>query len=991
MKLRFSLSVTLLLVTIACAAQSPELTVKDNPKAVYLQSLTTHITVTGNIATTTMEMTFFNTGQRILEGELIFPLPEGASVSRYAIDINGVLREAVPVEKEKGTMVFEAIERRQVDPGLLEKTEGNNFRTRIYPIPARGSRKVLIAYDEELLLNSNHSLRYRLPMDYKRPIDHFTLDITVIQSSFKPLFEETPEDNIVFSEWNNNYGASLQKNNFTPGHAVGFSIPKNSETAEVMMQQVGSHYYFLINSFLKKDSRPKAIPNEIGVIWDISLSGLSRDIKKELQLLGSYISKKKNCSIQLAAINNEYRDLGVFKIENGDWQALQKAIEGFVYDGGTNYSKINLSSTPAAEYLFFSDGLSTLSSNEVAQNGQAVYTITSSPRADYAWMQSLAQETGGAAINLNKLNQQEALQLLTAQALQLLCIKQNTDISEHYPSIPQPIVNSCAIAGISTSPNTAAVLQYGYGTKIVFEKTVQLNYNQHQAAQVNLQKVWAQKKIAELDINYENNKALISQLGRQFSIVTRNTSLIVLENIMDYVQYEIEPPTELRAEYDRIIKQRLADRRNQQVLAMNNANRYFEELMQWWKTDNKIISPVQLPDNNRPLPVLDSTVISSGNQRMEEVVVTRSYSTASVSEDKKADIATSLQGRVAGVAVSAAPRGYFNTNQQESYKSKAEDERKPDAPGIKNASIDIKPWTPVRSYLETMASASKEKKYTTYLSLRAGYINTPSFYFDMASWFFQQKDSANGNLILSNLAELDIENHELYKLLGFKLKETGRYQEEVFVYRKVLQWRPQEPQSYRDYGLALADAGMYQQALDTLYTAINKQYNGEVMSNYHGIEETIVTEINQLVTLHGEQLNLKGINKKLLHDMPVDTRVVLNWNMNDTDIDLWITDPNGEKCYYSHKTTAIGGRISDDFTNGYGPEQFLLKKAIKGMYTIEADFYGERQLKLAGPTTVMAEIYTHYASGRQQRKIITIQLEKSGEQTLMVGKFSFEK
>lgn len=991
MKIQFPLFATLLLVSIACAAQSPELTVKDNPKAVYLQSLKTHITVTGNIATTTMEMVFFNSSQRILEGELVFPLPEGASVSRYAIDINGSMREAVPVEKEKGTMVFEAIEHRRVDPGLLEKTEGNNFRTRIYPIPAKGIRKVLIAYDEELLLNSHHSLRYHLPLDYKRPIDQFSLDITVVQSSFTPQLEETPDDNVVFSEWNNNYSASLQKTHFTPGHSLGFSIPKNSETPEVMMQQVGSHYYFLINSFLKKDSRAKAIPNEIGVIWDISLSGMSRDVKKELQLLGSYISRKKNCSIHLATVNNEYRNAGVFQIENGDWQALRQTIEGFVYDGGTNYSKINLAATPAAEYLFFTDGLSTLSSNEVVQNGIPVYTITSSPRADYAWMQSLAQESGGAAINLNKLHQQEAMQLLTEQALQLLCIKQNTDISEHYPSVPQPIVNSCAIAGISTSPQTAVVLQYGYGTKIMFEKTVQLNYNQHQAAQVNLQKVWAQKKIAELDINYENNKALISQLGKQFSIVTRNTSLIVLENIMDYVQYEIEPPTELRAEYDRIIKQRLADRHNQQVLAMNNANRYFEELMQWWNTDNKFIRPIPVPDNNRPLPVLDSTVISSGNQRLEEVVVTRSYSTASVSEDKKADLATVLQGRVAGVAVSAAPPGYSSANRQESDKENAAGNGRGAPADIKNASIDIKPWTPERSYLKAMASASKEKKYAAYLALRAGYISTPSFYFDMASWFFQQKDSANGNLILSNLAELEMENHELYKLLGFKLKETGRYQEEVFVYRKVLQWRPQEPQSYRDYGLALADAGMYQQALDTLYAAINKQYDGEVMSNYHGIEETIVTEINQLVTLHGNELDLKGIDKKLLHDMPVDTRVVLSWNMNDTDIDLWLTDPNGEKCYYSHKTTAIGGRISDDFTNGYGPEQFLLKKAIKGVYTIEANFYGERQLKLAGPTTVMAEIYTHYASGRQQRKIITIQLEKSGEQTLMVGKFSFEK
>ncbi|HMC86369.1 MAG TPA: DUF2135 domain-containing protein, partial [Chitinophagaceae bacterium] len=303
----------------------------------------------------------------------------------------------------------------------------------------------------------------------------------------------------------------------------------------------------------------------------------------------------------------------------------------------------------------------------------------------------------------------------------------------------------------------------------------------------------------------------------------------------------------------------------------------------------------------------------------------------------------------------------------------------------------IKQWTPERSYLNTITKASKEKRYDTYLDLRKEYIATPSFYFDMACYFFQQKDSVIGELILSNLAELDLENHELYKLFGYKLKETRRYDEEMYVFRKVLQWRPQEPQSYRDYGLALADAGLYQQALDTLYTAINKQYDANVMNNYNGIEEIIVTEINQLISLHRDKLNTSNIDKKLLHAMPVDIRVVLNWNMGDTDIDLWLTDPNGEKCYYSHKNTAIGGRISNDFTNGYGPEQFMLKNAIKGSYIIEADFYGERQAKLAGPTTVMAEVFTHYADGHQERKIITVQLEKSGKQTLQIGKFSFEK
>ena len=42
-----------------------------------------------------------------------------------------------------------------------------------------------------------------------------------------------------------------------------------------------------------------------------------------------------------------------------------------------------------------------------------------------------------------------------------------------------------------------------------------------------------------------------------------------------------------------------------------------------------------------------------------------------------------------------------------------------------------------------------------------------------------------------------------------------------------------------------------------------------------------------------------------------------NWNKDNTDIDLWVTDPNGEKCMYNHKSTEIGGRLSDDFTGGF--------------------------------------------------------------------------
>ena len=71
--------------------------------------------------------------------------------------------------------------------------------------------------------------------------------------------------------------------------------------------------------------------------------------------------------------------------------------------------------------------------------------------------------------------------------------------------------------------------------------------------------------------------------------------------------------------------------------------------------------------------------------------------------------------------------------------------------------------------------------------------------------------------------------------------------------------------------------------------------------------------------------------------MPLDLRVVLSWDSDNSDMDLWVTDPNGEKCYYSNNLTYQGGLISDDFTGGYGPEEFVLRDAKPGKYKVAGE------------------------------------------------------
>jgi len=563
-------------------------------------------------------------------------------------------------------------------------------------------------------------------------------------------------------------------------------------------------------------------------------------------------------------------------------------------------------------------------------------------------------------------------------------------------------VNSISVAGISYQPAHEVVLQFGYGGKVVSESRVALDFSRQKAAGIDLEKIWAQKKIAQLDRHYEDNKTEIRQLGRRYGLVTRNTSLIVLESVEDYVTYNIEPPAELREEYDRIIKVRGETERDRRRTTTENAEEYFNELLTWWTTEHKYVQPA--PEvRNRPLaPRADSLRDGTTVQYEMAPIASDEFSRNATPGRSAAPHANyrdaaptqapplpaqALQGRVAGVTVTSGVRLRGMASSAADKKDEeisSEREATPSSGQFKAFRREVQ-----TAYLTRLKKTPAGEQYAVYLQERKAQLYTPVFYFNTAHFFFKQGRKELGLQILSNIAELDIESYELYKMLGYELRRLGESAAACAAFKKVLDWRPFEPQSYRDYGLALQDAGRYQSALDTLYTALVKNYDAGINALYPGIEETILPEINNLVALKGDKVNFSRIPRNLLKNMPVDIRVVLNWNMNDTDIDLWVTDPNGEKCFYSHKETALGGRISSDFTRGLGPEQFLLRRAVKGRYKVEVDYYGDTQVKLAGPTTIMVEIYTHYGTDRQTRRLIPLQMQSSAEKTVLVGEFTF--
>lgn len=78
-----------------------------------------------------------------------------------------------------------------------------------------------------------------------------------------------------------------------------------------------------------------------------------------------------------------------------------------------------------------------------------------------------------------------------------------------------------------------------------------------------------------------------------------------------------------------------------------------------------------------------------------------------------------------------------------------------------------------------------------------------------------------------------------------------------------------------------------------------------------------------------------------------DIQITLTWD-TETDIDLWCTDPDGFKIYYSAPNSPSGGELDFDDTDGYGPENIYWPEAgaPAGSYFVQVHYYDSE-----GPTT----------------------------------------
>ena len=543
----------------------PQVWIPPSPglKPIVLDTVAVEVKMQGFIAHTRIEMTFENPNARVLEGEFVFPLGPGQTVSGYALEVNGTLREGVVVPKDTARVAFEDTTRVQIDPGLAELTRGNVFRTRLYPIPARGNKRIALEF-EQVMDDAGTHWRYLMPLQFRDPVRHFSVSAEAPLDAPAPeLGADSPDPELRFTPAASVWRAGFKRENITPQRELAFRVPKQASDVSQMeatdaLEPGERAVLARVDTGRPANLAPLPPPRTVALFFDASGSASDRDLQRERDLLRAWLKTLGTVKVSLIAVRDVAAAPQRFTIDKGDAAALLDAIKALALDGASNYGAIDFRAEPGADLaIVIGDGLDTYGSGRMDFAGAPprVFALHAAQRVDHARLAEIARH-GGQVLDLTRIDGAAALAALSTPTWRLLDARSEGTCRDISPLAPAPVDAVLTLSARCTGKGRLH-LRFGAADDAA---TVERSIDFGSAKPVTgamADALWrsvAQARIAQLQATSTPDREAISALAVRHGVVTAYTSLLVLDRIEDYVRYRVEPSEPaLKAEYQRLL------------------------------------------------------------------------------------------------------------------------------------------------------------------------------------------------------------------------------------------------------------------------------------------------------------------------------------------------------------------------------------------------------------------------------------------------------
>jgi hypothetical protein len=940
-----------------------------------LVSLHVSVTIDGPRARTVVDHIFRNPHSRQLEGTFEYPLPTGASPSYFAMFL-GQTRDTVPalfgrrgeaaplpaealarmtpeelvkhvdttdwgrlqegriVGKEKALETYEEVVRGRIDPALLEYSGGNSFSGRVFPIPAKGYNRVILAYEELLPFAQEHMI-YRFPLPGRKLNElQFSLQAKAAEC-LQPVF--LPKDATKDERGGRLTVSRTWKDSQPEGEVMFACTPARPEVQAVSGRQGdnGPRYvYTRLRPALKTVANGKPFASHAVFLLDTSLSEHPERFAVNMELLRKILETDrdiKQFNILTFNVGAAWLDpKGFFDNTAAGREKALKKLDGIVLEGATDIScaldklaapGFDLAKkTPPLNVFLLSDGHITWGEPDAAAlvsrfEQQCLYPTrfhcyrTGLGDENSELFEALTRRGGGVFQCYGEAELDAAAKAHRSQCLQVQRVRfvggpQASDVlisgrrAAVYPG------GELVVAGRFNGTGRTTVLVEGefVGQKVVQEFPLEVRSESELAP-----RAWAEVAVASLlSLHDSNFDVLVTAYCQQFGIVSRVASFLVLENEADYKRFNLEEERGRTVAGD--LGEYIATMWAQLGKRMPAAKAFERFLSQV----DKRVNLLNGPEGSHIKQLLDV-----------------------LTEEDYALPAGSVRG---GLIYQKDAAGYV-------------EERERDR---RNVGV-----------------------YLAEARRRA-----------------ESGDVDGAVIVLSSIIEEYPSRGDALRLVGYRLLDLQQPAQASRLFSQVQKQRPFEPHSYRDLAHALEQSEHYGLAAinyeiilaGTWHNRFRQELKLVAQEEYaHMMQEAIRRKhvSSKLANLFGERL------EQMARPQPKsDLRVTISWNTDATDVDLWVIEPDGTKCFYSHNRTQSGGELSQDQTQGYGPERYQIAKAQSGVYTILVHYFGVNPNLLGGETHVRVTV-THFAGTPQEKSEHHTVILKQHNQQVEVCKVKF--
>ncbi|MGN0853060.1 MAG: VIT domain-containing protein [Kiritimatiellia bacterium] len=898
--------------------------------------------VSGVFATVQTVLVVGNPNRRALEGALDFPLPAGASVCGYALDVNGEMVDGVVVPKEKARVAFEAEVARGADPGLVEHVGGNAYRTRIYPIPANGSRRIRIEYVTPLAFGATGDAALVLAMP-RVPMGERNVSIVV------PIGGGVPDPVLGglgdrrFARAEAVWRTVSSDRNVVPDEDVVVALPARAETLVAVERRQNEYWFAVSEKTPDLQTARTSLPTAWRILWDASGSRSEADIKAALALVGKL---PESACYELIEFRNRAEKPRICATRG----ELVAVLESLAYDGGTDLAALAaMHRNEACENrtLLFTDGMDVLSEDEPDFGANKPIGIVSGAVKDGELLRRIC---GGRVIDLSVRSPEQALAEIAAPPPTLEGVSGAG--TANLQGIGQVARGRVTVLGRLEAEEAEIVLAYGLGRRSAPVRIRKADAREGRT----LATAWAAGRVNELSARAEEHAEELLAIGRRYGLASPATSLIVFETLDQWLAYDVEPPESL-AELHREWTSRRPSAAQRRAAEERRVASYFSRLksewlarVDWW--NNPIPKQPKSPKSGLFGALFGGS--SADGARPPALMC--------VAAD-----AVPVDGAASAGVGNAPPRSA-------------------------GASISVTAWDPDTPYLLAIKDAGKAlgatgaTLYGEYMVQRRKHAASPAFFLDCAGYFFGRGERDLAVRILSNLAELRLADAGLLRTFAWRLREAGEYDLALRILRKILKMRAEDPQGPRDLAIVYEERGRLRKDAADIEAALRCYHQAAFTAwkKDNGIWTSLIAieELNGLLAWSERQKwegkapaapEFEAVYRNLLD---LDVRIAMEWDVDNTDIDLHVLEPDGEEAYYRHPRTSTGGFMTHDVVTGYGPEEYLKKKAPAGTYRILVNYFGSRQQTLLGPATVTATVYTNWGRADEKRRTLSMRLEK---------------